>query len=258
MFIVSSLSDIGIKKKVNQDSILVKKANSDDNNKQIVFAAVCDGMGGLANGELASSHLVSELNNWFDNTLPDMINKGISNNKIKESLTALILRANEVIAAFGEKEGTCGTTISAIFMYMNHYAVVNVGDSRVYKISNDEELVQITHDQSLVQDMIDKGKITEEQAKTHPQRSVLLQCVGAGAKVSPAYNFGEYSEGDLFILCSDGFRHKLKKEEIESLFNPKRLNSEGELYERIKNAIEINKQRQEQDNISVIAIKVKG
>lgn len=254
MILVSSLSDIGIKKQVNQDAILVKRAYS--GNEEVVFASVCDGMGGLANGELASSHLVSELDKWFEEELPKIIKNGITNNKIKESLTEIILKANDVIAAFGEKEGTCGTTITGILLFMGHYAVVNVGDSRVYSLSVNDGLFQITHDHSLVQDLIDKGRITQEEAKRHPQRSVLLQCVGAGGKVSPEYNFDYYNPGDVFVLCSDGFRHKISEKEIELMFSPEELISESDIYRNIKNAIEINKQRREQDNISAIVLKV--
>lgn len=256
MILISSLSDIGIKKEVNQDAILVKRANIAG--KELTFAAVCDGMGGLANGELASSHLVSELNDWFENKLPLIIKEGVTNNKIKESLTLVIKRANEVIAAFGEKEGTCGTTVAGILLFEGHYAVINVGDSRVYSLSKNDGLFQITHDHSLVQTLIDKGRITEEQAKTHPQRSVLMQCVGAGSEVSPEYDFGYYYNGDLFLLCSDGFRHKLSKNEIVKIFNPEEQISDGVIYENIKKAITINKQRKEQDNISAIIIKAQG
>lgn len=254
MTLITSISDIGISKKVNQDAILIKKAKVV--NDEIIFAAVCDGMGGLANGEIASSHLVDSLDKWFEESLPEIMKSGISNNKIKKSLTKIILDANERIAIFGDKEGMCGTTVSGILLYLGHYAIINIGDSRTYRIREDEGIQQLSHDHSVVQGLIDRGKITKEEAAHHPQRNMLTQCVGASGKVSPDYFFGTYKNEDLFLICSDGFRHKLKEGEMSVLLSPSNQTNEEILNTNVSRAIDVNKKRLEKDNISAIAIKI--
>ena len=254
MAIISSPSDIGLKKEVNQDALMVKQATT--GGKEIIFAAVCDGMGGLANGELASSHMIVMLSYWFDKILPRLLKEGLSNSLLRESLNKVILKANESIEKIREEDGPCGTTVAALFLYAGHYASVNVGDSRIYSVTRNLGLTQITRDHSLVQNLIDTGKISEESARTHPQRNVLLQCVGAGAEVVPEYDFDYYQQGDVFILCSDGFRHKVNEEEMETALHPAKIPDKAALDQILMDLVELNKQRNETDNISAIAIKI--
>ena len=246
-------TDIGNKKKVNQDSVVIRCAKVLDH--MSVLASVCDGMGGLANGEVASAEAVDMLDKWFDASLPPLFLVGLSDASFKESMNRSILEADARIGSFSDQEGDCGTTVCAVFLYAGHYCCVNVGDSRVYRISG-EEIVQLTHDQSVIQDMIDRGELTPEEAVTHPDRNVLLQCVGAGGDVVPAYSFGKYEEGDVFLVCSDGLRHKLTPDEMVELFYGPSLKNEDIISGRILRAIEKVKERGEKDNISLAVVKM--
>lgn len=245
-------SDKGNIKKINQDGALYKEARI--GNGGIMLAAVCDGLGGLKDGEVASTMVVQALGEWFDNDLPEMAAEGITDAALIESLNRLIVGEDERVAAYGDAHGECGTTLSAVIACGGIYLCVNIGDSRVYLITN-ENISQLTHDQTKVQQMVDAGDLTPEQAETHPERNVLLQCIGAGGDVLPEYSAGEYRKGDTFIVCSDGFRHKLSKEEMVSLFG-KNAGSEKKLAESAKRAVEVVMKRKERDNVTVVVVRV--
>lgn len=257
MVLTGYKTDVGIKKEVNQDSLIIRRAMTEVG--EVTFISVCDGMGGLSFGELASAEAVNVLNSWFDEDLPELLMEGISDQSFKDSILPRIEEADEKISQYGREHNVdCGTTMTAILLYNNHYATVNVGDSRIYKLTA-KEIEQLTHDQSVVQQLLDRGQITAEESETHPQRSVLLQCVGIGERAVPDFTFGSYEEGDIFFACSDGFRHKLIAEEMyQVLYVNQKTDIEDvnerkeDLLERLDYLIEVVKERGERDNITVV------
>lgn len=257
-FLSVAHSDVGIRKKINQDSVLIKEASTDNGN--VLFAVVCDGMGGFAKGEVASATLVKAFSKWFEKELPFLLYQDgkvqdIDEESLMSSWDLVISESNLKIAAYGENmHAQCGTTLAAILLANNKYYIANVGDSRVYQL--DGTMKRLTVDQTVVQREIDEGRITEEEAKVHPQRNVLLQCIGTGVAVDTEYEVGEYHSGDGFMLCSDGFRHVITDEEFLKLLSPEKLNEEKDLQDAAIYFTELNKQRRENDNISVILIKV--
>lgn len=264
MVLTGFKTDVGIKKEVNQDSLIIRKAMTEVG--EVTFISVCDGMGGLSFGELASAEAVNVLNSWFDEDLPELLMEGISDQSFKDSISLRIEEADEKISQYGrEHNADCGTTMTAILLYNGHYATVNVGDSRIYKLSS-KGIEQLTHDQSVVQQLLDSGQITVEESETHPQRSVLLQCVGIGETAVPDFTFGSYEEGDVFFACSDGFRHKLTAEEMyQALYANRRTDIEDignvherkkDLVDRLEYLIKVVKERGERDNITVVACVV--
>ena len=252
--LVVAHTDIGIKKLVNQDSLIVREAKLQDGSS-VMFAAVCDGMGGLSNGEIASKETVDTITRWFDEKLPGLLQDGLTNSNLRESLNEYILEVDEKLNTFSDEEGACGTTLAGLFLFNGRYACINVGDSRVYHL-HENEIFQITHDQTVTQKEIDAGRMTKAEAIKDKRKSILLQCIGAGGDVVPVYKFGIYAKGDVFLICSDGFRHKLKSEEIAKMFRPDSMTDEEIMKSVAVEAVEINKERKERDNISVIAIKV--
>lgn len=261
MVLTGYKTDVGIKKKVNQDSLIIRRATTEVG--EITFISVCDGMGGLSFGELASAEAVNVLNSWFDEDLPELLIEGISDQSFKDSILPRIEEADEKISQYGrEHNADCGTTMTAILLYNGHYATVNVGDSRIYKLTA-KEMEQLTHDQSVVQQLLDSGQITAEESETHPQRSVLLQCVGIGEKAVPDFTFGSYEEGDVFFACSDGFRHQLTTEEMyQVLYSNRKKDTEDiknvnklkkDLFTRLDYLVNVVKERGERDNITVVA-----
>ena len=147
-----------------------------------------------------------------------------------------------------------GTTVVAFLVVDDKYYIMNIGDSRAYMVS--DAIYQLTKDQTYVQYEMDLGHLTWEQAQTHPQRNVLLQCVGASEIIIPEFSHGEYKTGEVYMVCSDGFRHVIAKEEFEKLMEPKKMDTEKALKDVAVYCTELNKSRQEKDNISVILLKV--
>ena len=251
-FKIVAHTDVGIRKSTNQDSVLMKVAQTDYGN--VLFASVCDGMGGLAKGELASATLVRMLSKWFEDEFPKMLYQGLSLETLQNSWNNLIYQANSKISSYGNALHTnMGTTMTALLIVGSVYYIVNVGDSRVYRIK--EELEQLTKDQTVVQREMDLGRMTYEEARRDPRRNVLLQCVGASQVIEPDYFTGNVDPGTMFLLCSDGFRHVIAKEELYDYLTPYRVFNEQAMKESLVYLTELNKYRQEVDNISAALVR---
>ena len=190
-------TDAGIRKSTNQDSALIETAATDYG--QILLGVVCDGMGGLAKGEVASAMLVKAFSRWFHQEFPRLLYSGLEANTLRESWTNLILEQNQKISNYGLGcNVSLGTTLVALLLVDNIYYIINVGDSRVYYIK--DGFHQMTLDQTYVQREMDLGRMTQEEAKTHPRRNVLLQCVGASSVIEPDFYVGEYQRLSLIHI----------------------------------------------------------
>lgn len=251
-FMIAANSDIGIKKSTNQDSLLIKVAQTDLG--KVCLALVCDGMGGLSKGELASATVIRTFEHWFEHTFPEMLKRGFSKEELKLYWDNIVLEQNEILSTHAARQGTrMGTTIVALLIINDYYYIMNVGDSRAYLLNN--QMYQLTKDQTFIQCELDAGRITLEEAAHHPQRNVLLQCVGASDVVNPDFYEGPVTPDSVFVLCSDGFRHIITPEEIYHKLNPSVLMNERVMLENAVWLTELNKQRREVDNISVVVIK---
>lgn len=243
-------SDVGISKSTNQDSVLIKHASTDIG--EVLMAIVCDGMGGLAKGELASATVIREFARWFDEDLPfelDNLDMQVIGGKWSLMLKDLNLK----ILEYGTEHGTSlGTTFSGILFVGNQYVIAHVGDTRVYQIGS--SLNQLTTDQTFVAREISRGTMTAEQAKTDKRRNLLLQCVGASKTVEPQIICGTAEKG-AYMLCSDGFRHEITEAEMYESLNPINFMNKNAMHSNARYLIEQVKSRNEKDNISVVLIK---
>ena len=140
-----------------------------------------------------------------------------------------------------------------MLLTQTRYYILNVGDSRAYELSY--ELKQITADQTFIAREIALGNMTPEEAETDSRRNVLLQCVGASDDVYPDMFFGDVRQDVTYMLCSDGFRHVITPEEILVNLGPSQAVSEETMNNNTVALIELNKQRMEKDNISVVLIR---
>lgn len=250
-FLISAKTDIGIVKDTNQDSLSVKIINTSKG--RMVFAVLCDGMGGLSKGEVASASVVCAFDRWLKEQFPKIIDN-ITEEKLQEQWESIITNLNDRIKVYGMNQGvSLGTTVVVILLTQTSYFVMNVGDSRAYEIS--DRLIQITTDQTFVAREIALGNMTPEQAKVDQRRNVLLQCVGASDVVVPDMFFGKIKRNAVYMLCSDGFRHEISSDEIFCSLNPDSLNSIDDMNNNAIALIEMNKQRMERDNISVVLIR---
>lgn len=251
-FIISASTDIGIIKETNQDALLVKSFYTVYG--KMAFAVLCDGMGGLARGELASTQVIRAFDAWFNNTMPNIICDNINESLIRQQWTDIVRTQNELIKNYGfSHKINLGTTVVAALFSQNKVFAMNVGDSRAYEIFNGVR--QITKDHTVVNDEVERGIITLDEAKNDPRRNVLLQCIGASDCVYPSFYFETIKSGAAYMLCSDGFIHEISKNEIYKYLKPLDSDNKTSIKNNIDFLIETNKNRLEKDNISVIVIR---
>jgi serine/threonine protein phosphatase PrpC len=250
-YMATADTDIGIKKQTNQDSILIKHGQYEKG--EILLAVICDGMGGLKKGEVASATVVKKFSEWFDSELPFEL-KNLDMNIIADKWSLLLKDLNLKIAEYGQQDGIrLGTTFTGVLFIDDQYLAVHVGDTRLYQL--DSGLKQLTTDHTFVAREIRRGNLTVEQAKKDKRRNMLLQCVGASERIEPEILIGTVQQG-AYMLCSDGFRHEISESEIYESLNPVNLINKEAMHNNVKYLIEQVKKRNEKDNISVVLVKV--
>ena len=251
-YIISASTHTGNIKKTNQDSYVVRRYETQRG--QVVLAVICDGMGGLQKGELASTTVVNEFLKWSDNNLLSFIEGGCQDGVIREQWKNVVINCNEKIQNYGKHSGiTLGTTISAILLTEKEYWIINVGDSRVYRLRDGVQ--QLTEDHSVVAKDIRDGRITPEQAAVDVRRSVLLQCIGASETVYPDVFHGMTEPNTTYMLCSDGFHHELSDQEIWTYMSANACTDAGTMKRNIEYLISLDMSRNERDNITALLIK---
>jgi PPM family protein phosphatase len=172
---------------------------------------VCDGMGGAAAGEIASSLAVDEMMR--------LLTHRSGTNPLSTDAEQAIAAANQTIfsrAERSQKLSGMGTTLVALLAEERHAWIVNVGDSRGYRLRN-ANLEQITIDHSLVEEQIRMGRMSQSEAMHSPLRNVITRALGTQNNVTPDVFELEAESGDLFLLCSDGLTRELSDSLMESL-----------------------------------------
>lgn len=190
-------SDRGLVRSNNQDSVYAGPR----------LLALADGMGGHAAGEVASKVVIAALAPLDDDEPGDDL---IS--QLRESVAGGNGAIAELVEGDPDLEGM-GTTLTAILFSSNKLGMVHIGDSRAYLL-REGTLSQITHDDTFVQKLQDEGRITAEEADTHPQRSLLLKAL-TGHEVEPSLTVREARAGDRYLLCSDGLSGMVSDETLE-------------------------------------------
>ncbi len=232
-------TDVGVVRNNNEDSygIFTLKDGSQ------VFV-VADGLGGHLAGEVASSTAVKRLREYLEK-LPQ--------GEFKETIRAIFQNLNREIYNLGlsnpSRKGM-GTTLTMLLVKNGKAYIAHVGDSRVYRISpQGAEL--LTQDQSFVEKLVSDGLLSEEEAKRHPRKNVLLQMIGMKKEVQPQI-IGpfEVKEGEKFLLCTDGLSNLVMDREIHEVF------SRLPLREAVDFLIELAKKRGGPDNITAIGVGV--
>ncbi|SMC62856.1 Stp1/IreP family PP2C-type Ser/Thr phosphatase [Janibacter indicus] len=200
-FHYAARSDVGLVRKDNQDSGYAGPH----------LLVVADGMGGHAGGDLASATVITEL--------VEIDHDSLTAAEASSQLGRAITRANDEIARTfadnAELEGM-GTTVTAIMRARNKLILAHIGDSRAYLL-REGRLSQITKDHSFVQTLIDEGRITEEEASTHPQRSVVTRVLTGADSDEPDLGAREARKGDRYLLCSDGLSGFVALDTIEEI-----------------------------------------
>lgn len=199
-------SDIGLVREENQDNVETREYSSG------VLAVVCDGMGGERSGRQASEIAVREL---FDRFTAGY-KKHMNAEEVRALLLSSVSAANSVIyttSRMDYKSYGMGTTCVAAFVEPGWISIANVGDSRAYLMENRTTRL-ITRDHTVVNMLLQQGKISREEMKTHPQRNMLTRAVGVERVVRPDYYRVPCAEDFLLLLCSDGLSGYCTETEI--------------------------------------------
>ena len=254
-FQIAYHSNIGKTKKVNQDAIGFKEIEFDGHCCAMMI--VCDGMGGLQKGEMASATVVRNLLKWFEDELPGA-DEDFNYAKIQKELETKIVKCNKALHDYGDKEGLqLGTTLSALIIRDDGlYLIANVGDSRIYLV-NRENAIQLTEDQTFVAREIKNNRMTVEEARESKYKNVLTQCIGVSENVEVLFYRGKAIADEFFVACSDGFRHYLSDIDLyNSLFDVCDSNSEEEWTKKLEQITADNMEKGEKDNITSVILKV--
>lgn len=200
-FHYAARSDVGLVRKDNQDSGYAGPH----------LLVVADGMGGHAGGDIASATVITELVE-IDH---DSLTASEASSQLGRAITAANQEIARTFADNPELEGM-GTTVTAIMRARNKLILAHIGDSRAYLL-REGRLSQVTKDHSFVQTLIDEGRITEEEASTHPQRSVVTRVLTGDDTDEPDLGAREAREGDRYLLCSDGLSGFVALDTIEEI-----------------------------------------
>ncbi len=234
-----SITDVGIRRKVNQDYVYTcEKAIGNLPN----LFLVADGMGGHKAGDYASRYTVEMMCEVVERALEK---------EPKEILKKAIEAANEHIRRKSleeEQYNGMGTTIVAATCLNNQLQVANVGDSRLYIVG--KNIRQITRDHSLVEEMVRMGGMDKETARNHPDKNIITRAIGAGDEVEIDFFTVELEPKETVLMCSDGLSNMLEDEDIRMI-----LEGQRDIVEKAEALVKEANNRGGKDNISVVLIE---
>lgn len=245
---IASESTVGLspQRLHNEDSYGITQSDYETSGI-LVLAALADGMGGLAQGEVASRLAVKTVIDGLSGQL-----ENIQNNR-EGWLVSLVEQANAVVS---EKVQNGGTTLSLVLLESRKMSIAHVGDSRIYFV-RDREIRQLSEDHSLVALLVASGQISEAESQQHPDRNVLTKSLGAKKRLSQGYvqtvTDIELQDGDVILLCSDGVWDLVNDQELMELFMP--MTSTTVLQTAVNQGIKLVLKRGAPDNATLLALR---
>lgn len=234
-----SITDTGVTREMNQDYYFATDTNL--GNLPSLFI-VADGMGGHKAGDYASRHTI------------ERVVASISRNSSEEPVTIIqeaISKANELLVAESNEDETksgMGTTLVIATLVGDKLIVANVGDSRLYVIS--DMVRQITRDHSLVDEMVRLGELNPSEARSHPDKNIITRAIGAQKNVKADFFEVELAEDDYVLMCTDGLTNMVRDEEILDI-----VRSEKEPEAIAHKLVRMANDNGGRDNITVTIIK---
>ncbi|MBQ0015196.1 MAG: Stp1/IreP family PP2C-type Ser/Thr phosphatase [Oscillospiraceae bacterium] len=238
---ISARTDVGIVRSNNQDSYAAGEFQNG-----VAWAVVCDGMGGNAGGNIASSTAVKSISERITSAYRETM----TSSSIKNLLVTAITNANFEIydmAADNLDLLGMGTTVVAAIMTKNTLYIAHAGDSRAYLVTK-EEIRQLTRDHSVVQDLVDRGEITPEQARTHPRKNLITRALGVDESLKVDFTVEDLKGDETLLICTDGLSNMIEPLDIYRVVadNP---------HEKIAEIL-VNQANENggEDNITVVAI----
>lgn len=249
-------SDIGLVRKVNEDTFVCLKLNDlleiKNSTADLYLCVVADGMGGHNAGEVASAMAVQKIVEFVREKYIGVLTElDITEEKIFGLINDAIYYSNDKIYKKSLLNAECigmGTTLSMILIKDNSLYYGHVGDSRIYIIRKDE-IVRLTEDHSLVEELVKKGIIKPEEAASHPQKHVMTRALGTEYDIEADLGKQDLSEGDYVLLCTDGLSNLVNDNEIKEIV----LKAEN-VEQACSNLINKAKENGGFDNITVVVV----
>lgn len=246
-------SDVGRVRVRNEDTLVLAP--------DLCVVAVADGMGGVPGGDVAS-HLAGQV---LETTLREALDAkagDLSGEALAAALAAAVESAHVAVRQAGESDpalADMGTTLTVMGFLPDSdvWALAHVGDSRAYVWRNDT-LVQLTRDHTWIQEMVEKGRISNQQAKQHPYRHILSQCVGSADRPEPQVESGSALQDDLYVLCTDGLYGMVDEaslaEVLRSHVGP--AADTGALTAAAEALVDAANERGGEDNVTVALVRI--
>lgn len=235
-------TDVGRSRIANEDAFKYGSFNDGTS-----WAVVCDGMGGVHGGKVASSTAIDIVSQKFNKCY----NPAMRTSSLENLLLSSITTANCIVYDRGagdkELEGM-GTTIVAAIIKEGEACIAHVGDSRAYHIT-DDQITLVTKDHSLVQEMLDMGEITQQEFEHHPRRNIITRALGVDEKIDIEFNTIEFKKNDVLILCSDGLSGQIGKDDFLEIYNNNPFETLADKY------IEMANNNGGADNITAVIMK---
>ena len=242
MLKVFSQSEVGLVRTSNEDACRCGVFS-----QNAAWAVVCDGMGGVNGGNVASSIAVQKISE----SILAGYHEGMNGESVRELIASAISSANKSVHEMAGSDVTLtgmGTTVVAVVLSGSVIHVAHAGDSRAYLILP-EGIRRLTTDHSVVQEMVDKGDITEQQAKSHPQKNIITRALGVEASLRIDYSENPAPTGCRLLICTDGLTNYVEEEQIFSLAKEY---SGKELTEKL---VALAKSAGGGDNITVVVLE---
>ena len=244
MMEVWSMTDVGLVRKENQDACAVCQHEESGH----TLCVVCDGMGGAAGGKLASRIAVDT----FMTEMQKVLRRDMTPEQLREASSYAVVLANRAIRDAAEASVDCrgmGTTLVSAVSYDGGAVLSNVGDSRAYHITADG-IHRVTKDHSLVESMVDRGDITEEEARRHPNRNLITRALGPDANPICDGYITPLLPGEAILLCTDGLVDTVTDQEM--LFEVLHGDSMDTCLQRL---MDISKSRGAPDNVTAVLMR---
>lgn len=244
-------SDRGRVREENQDSYGISELQG-----QYLLAVVCDGMGGVAGGKIAAktaaSTYLEKFEFFYSDRFEENENPLVTPFEIKRIFSNAVYAANRAVYDKGQSDEELrgmGTTLTSALIIGQVLYTANVGDSRVYLV-RDGQAQRITKDNSYVQQLVDLGKISEEEARSYPGKNLITKALGVGEELEPDFTCTALEAGDRILLCSDGLSNSVTDDEIASI-----LCGDGEGEQKINYLIQYANIQGGDDNVTAVIIE---
>ena len=242
---VWGITDTGLVRKENQDAYAAELCEETGQ----TVCVVCDGMGGTAGGQKASRIAVST----YVAEVKKALTPGMSSEQLLTVSAAAVAEANRAVR---QEAGRCeecknmGTTLVSAISYSDGFVVSNVGDSRAYFIEREQGITRITKDHSVVENMVDRGDITAEEARRHPNKNLITRALGPDVTADCDGYICPMPAGSFLLLCSDGLVDTVTDQEM--LFE---IIHGGELDTCLDRLLAISKGRGAADNVTAVLMQ---